>query len=51
MLKVRQVNPASRFAFLRPPLGAPEAIVREPLSQVAQSDLVSVFCGEPRQPI
>jgi hypothetical protein len=51
MLKVGQVNPTRRFAFLRPRLGAPEAIVGEPLHQVAQSNLGTIFWGKPRQPM
>jgi hypothetical protein len=51
MFKVRQVHAASRFAFLRPRLSAPEAIEGEPICKVAQSDLGSVFCGETRQSI
>ena len=51
MLKVRQVHPASRFAFLRSRLGAPHAVIGKPVSQVAQCDLRPEFRGKPRQPI
>jgi len=51
MLKVRQVNPASRFALLRPRLGAPEAIVGETVSEVAKTDLRPEFRRETRQAI
>ena len=51
MFKVRQVNPTRRFAFLRPRLGAPEAIVGEAIGQVAQSNFGSEFGCEPRQSI
>ena len=42
---------SSRFAFLRSCLSAPEAIVGEPLRQIAQSNFGSEFGGEPRQSI
>ena len=51
MLKVRQVNPASRFAFLRSRLSAPETVVREPICKVAQCDLRPEFRGKPRQAV
>jgi hypothetical protein len=51
MLKVRQVNPASRFAFLRSRLSAPHAVIGKPVSQVAQRDLRPEFRGKPRQAV
>ena len=51
MLKVGQVNPTSRFAFLRPRLSAPETVVREPICKVAQCDLRSIFRGKSGQAV
>jgi hypothetical protein len=51
MLKVRQVNPTRRFAFLRLGLSPPKAIVGETDSEVAQCDLRSEFRGKPRQTV
>jgi hypothetical protein len=51
MFKVRQVNPASRFAFLRSRLGAPHAVIGKSISQVAQCDLRPEFRGKPRQAV
>ena len=51
MFKVGHVDPAGRFGFLRSRLSAPDTVVGETIRQVAQSDLGSIFCREPRQPI
>ena len=51
MLKVRQVNSASRFAFLRSRLGPPYAIIGEAVGKVAQRDFRSEFRGKSRQAV
>jgi hypothetical protein len=43
LLKVWQVDAASRFALLRPRLSTPQAIVREAVREVAKADLRSKF--------
>jgi hypothetical protein len=51
MLKVRQINAAVGFPFLCSRLCAPQAIIREPVQEIAQADFRTVFRGNPRQPV
>jgi hypothetical protein len=48
LFKVWQIHAASRFAFLRPGLGPPKAVVRKAVGKVTEADFRAVFRRQPR---